>query len=51
MHALIRRGNTATERNGDYVEKWECDQQRTGFILMYDTCSYVGNYSSTKEGV
>ena len=43
IHALIRRWNTAIEGNGDYVEKYGCDSQRTSFILMYDTCSCVSN--------
>ena len=47
LHALIRRWNTA--RHGDYVEKWGCDILRTSFILMYDTCSSVGNYPRTKD--
>ena len=42
-------GNIATERNGDYVEKYGCDSQRTGFILIYDTCSCIANYSPSKE--
>ena len=31
------------------VEKTGCDPQNTSFISMYDACSYVGNYSCTKE--
>ena len=49
MHALIWRWNIAIERNDDYVQKLGCDPQRTSFILVYDTCSCVGDYSCTKE--
>ena len=34
IHALIWRWITAIERNGNYVEKWGCDPQRTSFILV-----------------
>ena len=49
IQALIWNWNIATERNGDYVENQGCDQQTTSFIWMFDTCSYVGNYSCTTE--
>ena len=49
IHALIRRWNIAIERNGDYVEEYECDPRRTSFILMYDTCYCVGNYTCPKQ--
>ena len=49
IHTLNQRWNIAIERDDDYVNKKGCDPQRTRFILMYDTCSSVGNYSYTKE--
>ena len=44
IHALIQRWNIAIERN---IEG--CDSQRTSFILMYNTCSCVGNYTCPKQ--
>ena len=49
IHILIQRWNISIEKNGDYVERYGCDPQRTSFILIYDTCSCVNNYSYTKE--
>ena len=49
IHPLIGRRNIAIERKGDYVEKLRCDPLTTKFILMYDTCACVGNYSCTKQ--
>ena len=49
MHSLIRRWNIATERNGDCVEKKGFDPLT--FVMMYDTCSCVGNYSCIIENL
>ena len=48
MYTVDEEVKTA-ERNGDYVVKEGCDPQKISFILMYDTCSCVGNYTFTKE--
>ena len=48
IHPLIQSGDIVIETNGNYVEKYGCDPQRTGLILTYDTFSCACNYSCTK---
>ena len=48
-YMLLFEVNIAIKRNGDYVEKEGCDPLRTSFILMYDTGSWFGDYSCTRE--
>ena len=49
IYALIQRWKISIEWNSDNVGKEGCDPLRTSFILIYDTCSCVGNYSCTKK--
>ena len=44
IHALIWRENIVIERNVDDIGKKRYDPQKSTFILMYNTCSFIGNY-------
>ena len=46
---LSFEGGTLLLRETVTVQVEGCDPQRTSFILMYDTCSCVGNYTCPKQ--